>query len=92
MTLAERHAVVAYGHELRSKFQVSLLQCGSIGRGMYAQQLMGWLRYNTLNENVLVVRFEDFVANGTSVLEKKRSANLSDGTREKRISRKPLYQ
>ena len=70
MTLAERHAVVAYGHEHRSKFQMSLLQCGSIGRGMYAQQLMGWIRYYTLNENLLVVRFEDFVANGTAVLEK----------------------
>lgn len=46
------------------------LQCGMLGRGLYAQQLQTWLQYYTLNENLIVIRYEDFVANRTAVLER----------------------
>ena len=91
MALAERHAVVAYRHELGQQVSDQLIAVWFYQTGHVCLQLMGRLRYYTLNENLLVVRFEDFAANGTSVMEKiHQFIGLDDPhvTVEKRISRK----
>ena len=81
LTLAERHQAVFATNKngnTTNKFHRKL-QCGHIGRGMYAQQLMGWLRYYTLHDNLLVLRYEDFLANRTLVLEQlHRFVGLAD--------------
>jgi hypothetical protein len=44
------------------------VQCSGLSRGLYAQQLAPWLRYFVLNENLLVVRYEQFLEDRLCVL------------------------